>query len=223
MVRVSTALLLAVAAMLVAAPVAWGVECDTITLTDADGVTWGFDEEADVVLTNRDGLQDGGNVYFDRAYSLFYDVPTGEECTLEDSGREAVFPEKAVAGLQVSAKVFVPTGSPAFVRHLWRFRNAGGSPVQIDVFRFARVTGHYTTTDLLTTSSGDEPVAPDDHWMIWNNAADATDPAVALIWQGSVEPFPISAVEMFDCGGCGPPRRTRSGTASVSPSSCTRR
>ena len=202
MTRASIAPLLVLTAVLVAAPTAQAVNCDTTTLTDADGVVWGF-TSAGPVDPSKDGLDNAGGAYFDRDTNPGYPFHS-DECLLESGGRELAFPEKAVVGLQVSGKIFVPDDEPAFVRHVWFMRNAGGSEVSVSFFRGIAVANDYATSDVRTSSSGDESVTTADDWFVWNNSADATDPATVTIWQGALAGRRIDVAEIFSpC--CEPP------------------
>ena len=62
--------------------------------------------------------------------------------------------------------------------------NTATTPVTLQGFRWAQTD--YATSDVLTSSSGDEAVTPADDWFPFDDAVDATDPASAFVWQGAV-------------------------------------
>jgi hypothetical protein len=189
--------LLALAALLAGgATSAQALDCDNLApLTDPAGYSWEFDDQGDARSMGHDGIESGGALYFDLDFRVNYEAPLAEQCVLEDDGREYAFPAAAANGLEVSAKAFVPATGPAFVRHLWAFHNAATTPVSILAYRWNGLD--YATSNVLTTSSGDEPVTAADDWLTFDNAADATDPANALIWQGAAGPRRTSVEELF--------------------------
>ena len=189
--------LFAVAALLLGgAPTAQALDCGTLDpLTDPAGFDWSFDDQTDAGSMDHDGIQDAGAMYFDLDYRVEYDSPQAGQCQLEDGGREYVFPVLTANGLEVSAKVFVPAAGTAFVRHLWIFRNTATTPVGFQGLRWGETD--YATTDVLTSSSGDEGVTPADDWFTFDNAADATDPANALLWQGAAGPRRTSVDQLY--------------------------
>ncbi|HEX8086211.1 MAG TPA: hypothetical protein VF529_18100 [Solirubrobacteraceae bacterium] len=181
--RLLAAPLLALAAMLAlgAAP-AHAVDCTTVVLTDPAGFDWSFERDGDARSDDHDGISAAGNVYFEHGYNAYYLRPEGSECSLEDGGRELVYPTQTVSGLETTGKVFVPAGGTAFVRHLWLFRNANPFPRRIHVRRWSSID--YATTAIQATSSGDAAVTTGDDWFTFANLADPTDPATAIVWQG---------------------------------------
>ena len=134
-------------------------------------------------------------MYFDLDYRVALRSPQAGQCELEDGGREYVFPVHTANGLEVSAKVFVPAAGTAFVRH------CGSSATPRPRRSPSRGTaGPRSTTrrrDVLTSSSGDEAVTPADDWFTFDNAADATDPANAYVWQGAAGPRRTSVDQLF--------------------------
>ena len=197
--------LLAVTATLaLAAAPAHAVDCATVVLTDPAGFEWAFQADADVRSADHAGVDRAGNVYFDDNFSAFYTRPTGTDCTFEDDGRELVYPAQRVSGLETFAKVFVPSGGSAFVRHVWFFRNANSFPRRLQVRRWTDTD--YATTAIQATSSGDAAVTAGDDWFTFNDSADATTPTTALIWQGP-GPRRTAAESLFEecCQSVEPP------------------
>ncbi len=172
--------LLAGAVLLAFAPAA-AADCNAITLTDAAGLTYALDADAQVTVTNADAFEATGNMYFDYGYTSQYE--SAADCTTEDGGREVVYPLQTIGSLRVTTKIWVPQGSPAFVRQLWFLENVGNSPLTTPVYRYAQA--EYVTRDVVTSSSGDGTGTPDDDWLTWTNGGDASDPTVAYVWQGT--------------------------------------
>ena len=197
--------LLAAAALLVPAlPAAYAVDCNSLpTLTDPAGFDWFVNREGEVSAADHDGLINVGGIHFDTEGDWRYFPPLGTECATEDAGREIVLPTADVSGLEVFGKVYIPAAGTAFARHLWVVRNPNATPRTVDV-RTDAFMGY--PVDVLTTSSGDEPVTAADDWVTFDNPGDATDPASALVWQG-VGPRRTSIEAIFDtCCTSSPPR-----------------
>ena len=106
-----------------------------------------------------------------------------------------VFPVHTANGLEVSAKVFVPAAGTAFVRHLWFYRNTATTPITIQGYRWNEID--YVTSDVLTTSSGDEAVTPADDWFTFDDSGDPTTPASAYVWQGTTGPRRTAVDSLF--------------------------
>jgi hypothetical protein len=198
------ALSAAAALALAGAPAAQAVDCGAIPpLSDPDGRDWTFDLDGDVTSDDNDSVNNSGAVYLERDYNHYYYAVAGDRCSHEDGGREVVYPVWDEGGLEVAPKVFVPSGGPAFVRHLWRFHNATPHPRRVLVHRWN--TADYATTDFVATSSGDEAVTPADDWLAFGNGADPTDPGVGLLWQGAGDRRTAVDALFDDCCTATPP------------------
>ena len=152
-----------------------------------DGSGWPWDLEADGAVDN--GLSDafdgyseievGGNSYPDAADGT---------CTLEEGGREVVYPEATLAGLEVSRKVYVPGAGTGFARFLSILRNAGAAPVTT-TYTYGGNLGSDGSTFIFTTSSGDATVTTADRWAVSDDTdgdvdTEPDDPIIGTIWDG---------------------------------------
>ena len=192
-----TAALLALVLLALTAGAASAESCDQ-TLTDADGVQWSTDLDGDVDAANRNAIDESGHLFYERDGAAYFQSVDNGACSLEDSGREVVYPEQEIGGLLVSMKLFVPADGPAFVRALAIFRNRSNGTRGIRAFRGANF--EYATSDVLTTSSGDEPVTTADDWATVRNSAAGADPHIALVWQGA-GPRRVAVDEVYEEGG----------------------
>jgi len=154
-------------------------------LRDTDG--WPWDLEASGSIS--DGVSDAFDSYAEiEVGGAAYPGAADDSCALEEDGREVVYPEETLAGLEVSRKVFVPATGAGFARFLSILRNAGAAPVTT-TYTFGGNLGSNGNTFVFTTSSGDATVTTADRWAVSNDSdGDATqerfDPTVGTIWDG---------------------------------------
>jgi len=117
--------------------------------------------------------------------------------TVEEGGRELVTSQNALAGVNVTRKIFVPPGSYAG-RYLELLTNPGAAPVTVGV----RITANMKWTSgggsprIISSSSGDDQLttgAPEnaDRWVTFDDGTEAdpftsttTLPAVAVVFEG---------------------------------------
>ena len=195
-IAVATAAVLALPAAPAAAAPCTG---PTTAIVDADGVEYRFDD-AHINTQNRDAFGFTGEPYFDRLYNSDYSPdPTG--CSFEDGGREFVNPVATVSvpgELEAQTKWFVPADAPAFVRQLVVVRNPSSVTKTLSLYIYGR--NEVATTDITASSSGDATATAADDWFAYNNSADAGDPHVAYVWQGSDTRRRVRAEAIFE--GC---------------------
>jgi hypothetical protein len=154
-------------------------------LGDPNG--WPWDLEADGTVD--DGIEDAFDGYAElEVGGTLYPEAVDDSCTLEEGGREVIYPEATLAGLEVSRKVYVPSTGVGFARFLSILRNAGAAPVTT-TYTFGGNLGSDSDTFIFATSSGDAAVTLDDRWAVSNDsdgdpAEERFDPVVGTIWDG---------------------------------------
>ncbi|HEX8123878.1 MAG TPA: thrombospondin type 3 repeat-containing protein [Solirubrobacteraceae bacterium] len=174
----------AVAAAAALAPVtASAVTCSPTTLTDSDGVDWQTSQYLSASTTNRTALA-YASPYFDDDYAVYYyaGAELADRCSLEDGDRELRFPALMLGDLEVSGTVYVPSGPPAFMRVLVLLHNPHGEPAALAPRMYGNFAWPKPDSAMVTSSNGDAEATAADDWLVAHNAADATDPALALLW-----------------------------------------
>jgi RTX calcium-binding nonapeptide repeat (4 copies) len=173
------------AAPAAAAPCGDGGETIQLLLRDTDGWLWDLDVDGSV----NDGLADAFDGYAEiEVGGADYPSAPDDGCTWEEGGREVVYPEATLAGLEVGRKVFVPSAGAPFARFLTTLRNAGAAPVTT-AYTLGGNLGSDSDTFVFATSSGDAAVTPEDRWAVSNDTdgdptEERVDPAVGTIWDG---------------------------------------
>jgi hypothetical protein len=115
--------------------------------------------------------------------------------TTEQNGREIVIRQNALAGLNVTRKVFLPQDG-YFARYLEILTNPGASPVTVDLRVTSNVRPFNGTPAIQASSSGDkvldvsDPINP-DRWVVIGDVVDGDPflnccfvPAVAFTFDG---------------------------------------
>jgi hypothetical protein len=115
--------------------------------------------------------------------------------TTEQNGREVVIRQDALAGLNVTRKIYLPQDG-YFARYLEILTNPGSSPVTVDLRVTSNVRPFNGTPAVQTTSSGDnlvdvsDPINP-DRWVVIGDVVDGDPllnccfiPALAFTFDG---------------------------------------
>jgi len=171
------------ALLLTTAGTAAAASCDSTALTDEDATTWTSNAYGGL---RSDGFVYLGVPYFSIPPDISYQVADNNACQLEDSGRELVYPTQTIASLEVTPKVFVPSGNlPRFARVLVILHNAGGQPRTVDLYRFHEPTYGDGHTEYVDESGGDGIFDRQDAWFTMRGDATPTIPWDALVMQGS--------------------------------------
>lgn len=160
---------------------------ESVYLFDTDGWPWDLDDQGEV----DDGKNDAFDSYFEiDVGGSDYPSAADNACAAEEGGREIVYPEVPLGGLQVSRKTFVPSAGEGFARFLTILRNAGAAPVSTTYELGAGGDlGSDGSTDIEITSSGDQAATTADRWAITDDAPLPTDeldgdPVVLTMWDG---------------------------------------
>jgi hypothetical protein len=116
--------------------------------------------------------------------------------TTEQNGREVVIRQDALAGLNVTRKIYLPQDG-YFARYLEILTNPGSSPVTVDLRVTSNMRPFNGTPLIQTTSSGDNildvsnPINP-DHWVVIGDVVDGDPffnccfvPALAFAFDGT--------------------------------------
>jgi hypothetical protein len=190
-------LLTALALLVPAAPAA-AVDCNQV-LTDGEGIEWDIDDASGNLATNADAY---GYLYvmFDREFDVMYEADEGNDqnCAFEDADRELRFPAMMIGDLEVSVTVYIPSGDPAFQRHIVFLRNPSAEPAALGPIFTAYA--EFNQTRVQASSSGDQAGTPADDWIVLRNDEDNTDPHLAFVWNFGSADRRASATEMFDLG-----------------------
>jgi len=175
-----------------------------LVLSDANGR--GFRFQADGRFTGSDlcaNLSGGHGLSLVRDGSAADFEGSGNTIATEEAGRELVFGQAGLHGLNVTRKAFVPREG-YFVRYLDLLRNDGLQPITVDV-------AFLTETDFrwdpaLIDSSSDDPLVLDasDRWAI----VDAPD--------NSGCGFPVTALGFAGAGATAPTEASFTKVATVS-------
>jgi hypothetical protein len=206
--RFSIALLSVVAWLLATGGTAMAGSCAQ-SLTDSQGYT--FDTAAPPLVPTRDHtfatLHEGGNAVSSNAWddwgALFvggtdlahlYFSPDNTSCRLELGGRQLVFPQVAIGGLQVRRKLFVSDSGLPGARLLELVTNPGASSVitsvQVGDGQSADNAGDLGSdagTAVRSSSDGNGLFSAGDLWGVTSDhAGGATDltPALAHVVDG---------------------------------------
>lgn len=162
---------------------------DAQDLTDGDGFLW--DIEGDGLGHVNNGTSDAYDLWpnlcvtTNLALALADPCPTGDlydaggtAATTGAAGRELLMAPVAIAGLQVSRRVYVPdTAGEGWVRYLEVLQNTGGTDVTVRV-RVGSVDSTYAdlgsdgSTTVVATSDGTGVLSPG---LVWFTTDDATD------------------------------------------------
>jgi Ca2+-binding RTX toxin-like protein len=161
-----------------------------VLLEDSAGFPWDLNDDGSV----DNGLGDAFDGFPEIAVGgASYPGAPADSCTHEDGGREIVYPEAALSGLEVSRKVFVPATGEPFARFLTLLRNAGAAPVTT-TYRFEGNLGSDSSTRIRLTSSGDATAAVGDAWAVSDDTADTPpepeDPRIIQVWDGTAAGAP---------------------------------
>jgi hypothetical protein len=100
------------------------------------------------------------------------------------SGRQVDMPSAPVgAGLMAERHIYVPSSGPSFARYLDLISNPSGSDVTTTVTINGNL-GSDSSTVLVTTSSGDLTIGPEDSWFASDDIDMMWDPSLAHVFQG---------------------------------------
>ena len=166
-----------------------------VELTDSAGFTFYIDESgSDIDEGDENSLSDA----YDGVYYLYVEGTSYSALsfTYEDDNRELVFPVVSMSGLDVSRKMFVPTGEN-FVRILNILHNPTADDITIDLSMDGNL-GSDDGTSLEATSSGDLVLNETDRWMVTNG--DSGDPRLAHLWDGRGGADAVDSID-YDTGG----------------------
>jgi uncharacterized repeat protein (TIGR01451 family) len=149
-----------------------------------------------VSLTNATGPCQTGNANYtmynqNGPASIDATVPAGPTCT----NRQYVYPAKAIGGLSVSRKVFVPTND-RFIRWMNFFTNTTGAPITFTMITSNNL-GSDSNTIITGSSSGDNAAQTNDLWVAtFQNFSGSTssDPRIGHVLQGTGAPTPVSNI-----------------------------
>jgi uncharacterized repeat protein (TIGR01451 family) len=126
-------------------------------------------------------------------------VPAGPACT----NRQVQYPAKAIGGLSVTRKVFVPTND-RFIRWMNYFTNTTGAPITFTMITSNNL-GSDSNTRIVSSSSGDNVVTTADTWVTsFQNFTSATvgtttsDPRIGHVLWGPGAPTPVSNINFVD-------------------------
>jgi hypothetical protein len=165
---------------------------DELVLEDASGWQWDLNPSGSA----NDGIGDAFDGYPDiEVGGAGYPDAAANGCTHEDGGREILYPEATLGGLEVSRKVFVPDEGLAFARFLTLLRNAGAGPVTT-TYLFTGNLGSDGSTRIRLTSSGDDVASVGDAWAISDDTStspDRDDPTILHVWDGTAPAAPQAA------------------------------
>lgn len=184
----------------------------TTTLYDANNFGYEFRENGSI-QDGSPGQMYGGDFSTNRAGYLLDLIVNGqtnrfagsEFASLEENGRELAIRQNNLAGLNVTRKMYVPSGG-YFVRYLESLNNPSGVPLTVTV----KITSHFRYINkiqngflfsreprLISTSSGDTVLdianaVSRDHWLVVDDDDDgdpflnsSTLPAVADLFEGT--------------------------------------
>jgi hypothetical protein len=167
-----------------------------VALEDSAGWTWDL---------NSDGSVDEG---IGDAFDGFPEISVGgvpypdapaDSCIHEDGGREIVYPEDTLDGLEVSRKVFVPATGMPFARFLTLLRNGGAAPAT-STYTFEGNLGSDGDTEIRLTSSGDVTAAVGDRWAVSDDSGESPperdDPTLLQVWDGTIPGAPQSVTSI---------------------------
>ena len=153
-----------------------------IELTDGSGALW--DIQGDGSINN--GTDDA----FDGA-SILEDFPLLDSGELEEDGREVVVGPATVGGVEILRKIFVPSDQP-WARFLEVVTNTSSVTVNYDL-TISTNMGSDDETAVIGTGSGDLVFDAGDRWLVTDDGASNTDPAVLQVIGGSGAEAPASA------------------------------
>ncbi|HSY52173.1 MAG TPA: DUF11 domain-containing protein [Thermoanaerobaculia bacterium] len=153
-----------------------------------------------VSLTNSTGPCRTGDANFviynkNGPASIDTSVPAVPECI----SRQFVLPAKAIGGLSVQRKVYVPTND-RFIRWMNFFTNTTGSPITFTMVTSNNL-GSDNNTIVVTTSSGDAVVTTGDLWATsfqQFSGSTSSDPRIGHVFQGSGAPTPVANINFVN-------------------------
>jgi FG-GAP-like repeat/FG-GAP repeat len=119
--------------------------------------------------------------------------------SLEGNGRQVDFPVQTIGTLDVSRKVFVPSGD-SFARWLNIVTNNDASPQQVTLIT-ANNLGSDSNTVIVTSSNGDATADLTDTWVTtFQNYSGNTssDPRLGHIFQGTGAPVGLAFINFAD-------------------------
>ncbi len=146
-----------------------------VNLTDGGGFRWDIQQNGSIL--------DGSSDAFDSGFVLsgFPNVSTGG---LEDGGREVLISNGATTGIQVSRKIYVPTGN-AYCRFLEIVRNLGET-ASTHTVRLDTNLGSDAATVVAGTSDGDSTFETTDQWIVTDDTLEGSgDPVVTHVIGGA--------------------------------------
>jgi hypothetical protein len=149
-----------------------------------DGNAFRFD------IQRNGSLSDGSNDAYDGGLNLRLFTPAGAASSFpnavqgrtEDTGREVAIKGTGMAGLEVTRKIFVPADG-YFARYLEVLTNPGTVAVTVDA-EISTNLGSKFETQVVATSSGDSTFAPNDFWIVTDDADGSGDPTLAHVMGG---------------------------------------
>jgi Ca2+-binding RTX toxin-like protein len=159
---------------------------ESIYLFDAEGWPWDLDADGGIDNGLSDAFDDYATVVVGGAD---YPDATANTCATEEGGREVVYPEETLSGLEVSRKVYITAAGEGFARFLTVLRNAGAAPVSTS-YIFGGNLGSDSSTDVEVTSNGDGLATTADRWAISDDTdptdptSEQSDPPVVTMWDG---------------------------------------
>lgn len=153
-----------------------------------------------VSLTNATGPCQTGNANFtmyNQNGPAAFDatVPAGPACT----NRQVAYPAKAIGGISVTRKVFVPTND-RFIRWMNFFTNTTGAPITFRMITSNNL-GSDSNTRVVSSSSGDNVVTTADTWVTsFQNYSGNTssDPRIGHVIWGPGAPTPVTNINFVD-------------------------
>jgi Ca2+-binding RTX toxin-like protein len=167
---------------------------DSVTLEDAEGWRWDLGDTGEVNEGIGDAFDSFGLI---AVGGTEYPGATAGTCIHEDGGREILYPEETLGGLEVSVKVYVPAVGQAFGRWLGIVRNATAAPVTT-TYEFSGNYGSDSDTFIVSTSSGDGVATTADRWAVTDESnstgmGEHSDPVIGTVWDGLAPGAPQTA------------------------------
>ncbi len=190
--------LLVGAGLLVAAPTA-NAQCAApaavTTLTDGTGYVWDIRQNGTILNGSIDAYDVGFSLIVNSTY-----FPADSTPTTELSGRQYAFGPATMSGLEVTRRVYVPTGE-GWARFLEYFHNPTAASITATV-EVQTNLGSDSGTVITGSSDGDTVFETTDTWVATDDATDGSgDPSLVQViaWSGA-SPSAVSTT-VYDCTG----------------------
>jgi hypothetical protein len=123
-----------------------------------------------------------------------FDENGSQDCGTSMGGREFTFPPLTMGSVTAERRIWVPQGSPAFVRYFDTIRNPTGTTQIVDISQFDSSLGG---TDWKGSSSGDAVINAADNWGVLASDAQPVNWVHGKLWRSASGSLTTPALRNF--------------------------